>query len=177
MPSDSSFFYYCERSSRRPLAAAAAAAVHRTHARTHAHAKHNTRAHTPHTPDGAHTHTPQRTTDVQDKNTFDDVEDDERAEDGGQLKRCLGLMDLILFGIAAIIGAGIFVVTGLEAKMNAGCVVVVGGVLCVCVCVCVRARVAAGVFTARERAPDQECAQRAHHPPLKRHTPKHTPTP
>ena len=60
---------------------------------------------------------------MRDKNAFDDVQEDAKLDGAGgapQLKRCLGLFDLILFGIAAIIGAGIFVVTGLEAKINAG---------------------------------------------------------
>ena len=36
------------------------------------------------------------------------------------MKRCLGLIDLTMYGIAAIIGAGIFILTGLQARENAG---------------------------------------------------------
>ncbi|KAI8467780.1 MAG: amino acid permease-domain-containing protein [Monoraphidium minutum] len=39
---------------------------------------------------------------------------------GGEMKRVLGLFQLTAFGISAIIGGGIFVVTGLQAKNNAG---------------------------------------------------------
>jgi hypothetical protein len=70
-----------------------------------------------------HTPPPKKTTpdtDVRDQNAFDDVQEDASLGGAAQLKRCLGLFDLILFGVAAIIGAGIFVVTGLEAKINAG---------------------------------------------------------
>lgn len=37
-----------------------------------------------------------------------------------EMKRVLGLFQLASFGIAAIVGGGIFVVTGLQAKMVAG---------------------------------------------------------
>jgi APA family basic amino acid/polyamine antiporter len=37
-----------------------------------------------------------------------------------EMKRVLGLFELAAFGISAIIGGGIFVVTGLQAKKNAG---------------------------------------------------------
>lgn len=37
-----------------------------------------------------------------------------------EMKRVLGLFELAAFGISAIIGGGIFVVTGLQAKTNAG---------------------------------------------------------
>src|SRR5438105_961666 len=36
------------------------------------------------------------------------------------LKRCLTTFDLILFGIGAIIGAGVFVLTGIAAATKAG---------------------------------------------------------
>ena len=42
------------------------------------------------------------------------------AEHGHGLKRTLGAMDLVLLGIGAIIGAGIFVLTGRAAAANAG---------------------------------------------------------
>ena len=40
---------------------------------------------------------------------------------GEGMKRVLGLFQLTAFGISAIIGGGIFVVTGIQAKYNAGC--------------------------------------------------------
>jgi APA family basic amino acid/polyamine antiporter len=36
------------------------------------------------------------------------------------MQRVLGLGQLLTFGISAIVGGGIFVVTGLQAKNNAG---------------------------------------------------------
>jgi len=42
------------------------------------------------------------------------------AEHGHGLKRALGAMDLVLLGIGAIIGTGIFVLTGTAAANNAG---------------------------------------------------------
>lgn len=44
----------------------------------------------------------------------------EVAHKDSQMKRVLGLFQLSAFGISAIIGGGIFVVTGLQAKVNAG---------------------------------------------------------
>jgi hypothetical protein len=38
------------------------------------------------------------------------------------MQRVLNLFQISAFGISAIIGGGIFVVTGLQAKNNAGCV-------------------------------------------------------
>lgn len=46
-----------------------------------------------------------------------------------KLKRCLSALDLILFGIGAIIGAGIFVLTGIAAATHAGPAVVLSYVL------------------------------------------------
>src|SRR5580658_2181751 len=44
------------------------------------------------------------------------------AEDmpGDRLKKCLTATDLTLFGIGAVIGAGIFVLTGIAAATKAG---------------------------------------------------------
>src|SRR5262245_13423699 len=42
------------------------------------------------------------------------------AEHSHGLKRSLGAMDLVLLGIGAIIGTGIFVLTGRAAAVNAG---------------------------------------------------------
>jgi basic amino acid/polyamine antiporter, APA family len=44
----------------------------------------------------------------------------ETDEPGHRLKKNLGVLDLIIFGVGVIIGAGIFVVTGTVAKTNSG---------------------------------------------------------
>jgi APA family basic amino acid/polyamine antiporter len=36
------------------------------------------------------------------------------------MKKCLSLFDLILLGVAAVVGAGVFVVTGVTARDVAG---------------------------------------------------------
>ncbi|KAH9288126.1 hypothetical protein KI387_032243 [Taxus chinensis] len=43
-----------------------------------------------------------------------------RARSGHDMKKTLNWFDLIWFGVGAVIGAGVFVLTGLEAKENAG---------------------------------------------------------
>lgn len=59
---------------------------------------------------------------------------DETPTDGHSLKRCLKASDLILLGIGAIIGAGVFVLTGVAAATQAGPAVslsfVVAGIVC-----------------------------------------------
>jgi APA family basic amino acid/polyamine antiporter len=50
--------------------------------------------------------------------SVDDLRDD--AHRDTQLRRTLGAMDLVLLGIGAIIGTGIFVLTGRAAAVNAG---------------------------------------------------------
>jgi APA family basic amino acid/polyamine antiporter len=61
------------------------------------------------------------------------VEDIESSQGG--LKRCLGAMDVTFLGIGAIIGAGIFVLTGVVAATHAGPAVmisyIVSGLACV----------------------------------------------
>jgi len=52
-------------------------------------------------------------------------EQEVNAKQKAGMKRCLNLFDLFLMGIAAIVGAGIFVVTGLQAKNNAGPAIIV----------------------------------------------------
>ena len=44
----------------------------------------------------------------------------ETDEPEHQLKKNLGTLDLIIFGVGVIIGAGIFVITGTVAKTNSG---------------------------------------------------------
>src|SRR5689334_7768687 len=55
--------------------------------------------------------------------------------DRGELKRSLGAVHLVLFGIGCIIGAGIFVRTGTAAALYAGPAVmlsfIIAGVVCV----------------------------------------------
>ena len=64
--------------------------------------------------------------DVLRKKSVDDVihQNDElpegAAEEHGRLKKHLGALDLIGFGIGIVIGTGIFTLTGLQAKENAG---------------------------------------------------------
>ncbi|MBA4608618.1 amino acid permease [Aeromicrobium sp. Marseille-Q0843] len=64
--------------------------------------------------------------DVLRKKSVDDVihQNDElpegAAEEHGRLKKHLGPLDLIGFGIGIVIGTGIFTLTGLQAKENAG---------------------------------------------------------
>ena len=43
-----------------------------------------------------------------------------QTDTAGELKRCLTAFDLTLLGIGAIIGAGIFVLTGIAAATKAG---------------------------------------------------------
>lgn len=43
-----------------------------------------------------------------------------KARSGNQMKRTLSWWDLMWFGMGAVIGAGIFVLTGLEARADAG---------------------------------------------------------
>jgi APA family basic amino acid/polyamine antiporter len=56
------------------------------------------------------------------------------ADEYGELKKCLGAFDLTLLGIGAIIGTGIFVLTGVAAATSSGPAVVlsfiVAGVAC-----------------------------------------------
>lgn len=52
-----------------------------------------------------------------------------RDQDGGELKKCLSAFDLTLLGIGAIIGTGIFVLTGIAAAHQAGPAVVLSFVI------------------------------------------------
>ncbi|HEX8346030.1 MAG TPA: amino acid permease [Actinoplanes sp.] len=51
--------------------------------------------------------------------------DDEHAPQGGRLRRRLGPLDLMGFGIGIVIGTGIFTLTGIEARDHAGPAVIV----------------------------------------------------
>jgi APA family basic amino acid/polyamine antiporter len=57
-----------------------------------------------------------------------------REHGTSQLKRCLSAMDLTLMGIGAIIGAGIFVLTGVAAATKAGPAIMLSFVLSGCAC-------------------------------------------
>ena len=59
------------------------------------------------------------------------------AESGGEhgLKRALGATNLITLGIGAIIGAGIFVLTGAAAAQFAGPAIILSYILAGCACV------------------------------------------
>ncbi|EFA86595.1 putative cationic amino acid transporter [Heterostelium album PN500] len=48
---------------------------------------------------------------------------------GQKLKRCLSVLDLLAFGVGAIIGSGIFVLTGVAAKEKAGPAIVLSYVV------------------------------------------------
>src|SRR5579872_2807486 len=52
-----------------------------------------------------------------------------------ELRRCLSALDLILLGIGAIIGAGIFVITGIAAATQAGPGIVLSYVLAGIACI------------------------------------------
>ena len=56
-------------------------------------------------------------------------------ENQGQLQRCLTAFDVTLLGIGAIIGAGIFVVTGVVAATHAGPAIVVSYVIAGLACI------------------------------------------
>ncbi|KGN34323.1 amino acid permease [Knoellia sinensis KCTC 19936] len=57
-----------------------------------------------------------------------------------QLKKNLGVLDLVIFGVGVIIGAGIFVVTGTVAKTNAGPAItlsfIIAGLACALAALC-----------------------------------------
>jgi len=55
------------------------------------------------------------------------------AESGGDMKRTLGVFDLVALGIGGIIGSGIFVITGAAAALHAGPAVVVSFLVAGCV--------------------------------------------
>lgn len=61
--------------------------------------------------------------------SLDSSELEAKARSGNQMKKTLTWWDLIWFGMGAVIGAGIFVLTGLEAKEHAGPAVVLSFVV------------------------------------------------
>jgi len=52
-----------------------------------------------------------------------------KARSGNEMKKTLNWWDLIWFGIGAVVGSGIFVLTGLEARQEAGPAVVLSFVI------------------------------------------------
>jgi APA family basic amino acid/polyamine antiporter len=65
---------------------------------------------------------------------------DPTAEDGHTLRRSLSVLDLIVFGVGVVIGTGIFVLTGVQAHLNAGPGIVISfaiaGVACTFAALC-----------------------------------------
>ena len=58
----------------------------------------------------------------------------EAADNKHGLKRTLGPMNLIAMGIGAIIGAGLFVITGDVAANNAGPAVIISFIIAAIIC-------------------------------------------
>ncbi|PNX76292.1 cationic amino acid transporter [Trifolium pratense] len=52
-----------------------------------------------------------------------------KARSGNEMKKTLNWWDLMWFGIGAVVGSGIFVLTGLEAREHAGPAVVLSFVV------------------------------------------------
>ncbi|GLJ53240.1 hypothetical protein SUGI_1134710 [Cryptomeria japonica] len=52
-----------------------------------------------------------------------------RARSGHEMKKTLNWWDLIWFGVGVVIGAGVFVLTGLEAKVDAGPAIILSYVI------------------------------------------------
>ncbi|VFQ76886.1 unnamed protein product [Cuscuta campestris] len=73
---------------------------------------------------GALKQTPSRLADRVLTRSSDQTELDARSQSQNEMKRTLSWWDLIWFGMGAVIGAGIFVLTGLEAREDAGPAVV-----------------------------------------------------
>lgn len=61
--------------------------------------------------------------------SVDDVLDQDQQEGDNGLRRRLGSVDLVGFGVGVVIGTGIFTLTGVEAKQHAGPAIVVSFVL------------------------------------------------
>ena len=61
--------------------------------------------------------------------SIEQIEDEQLDEGSGGLKRVLGVWQLVMLGVGAIIGTGIFVLTGQAAAANAGPAIVISMVL------------------------------------------------
>jgi len=61
--------------------------------------------------------------------SIEQIKEEQLGESGGGLKRVLGVWQLVMLGVGAIIGTGIFVLTGQAAAANAGPAIVISMVL------------------------------------------------
>ena len=61
--------------------------------------------------------------------SIEQIKEEQLGEGGGGLKRVLGVWQLVMLGVGAIIGTGIFVLTGQAAAANAGPAIVISMVL------------------------------------------------
>ena len=61
--------------------------------------------------------------------SIEQIKEEQLAEGSGGLKRVLGVWQLVMLGVGAIIGTGIFVLTGQAAAANAGPAIVISMVL------------------------------------------------
>ena len=61
--------------------------------------------------------------------SIEQIEEEQLGEGGGGLKRVLGVWQLVMLGVGAIIGTGIFVLTGQAAAANAGPAIVLSMVV------------------------------------------------
>jgi APA family basic amino acid/polyamine antiporter len=61
--------------------------------------------------------------------SIEQIKDEQLGEGSGGLKRVLGVWQLVMLGVGAIIGTGIFVLTGQAAAANAGPAIVISMVL------------------------------------------------
>lgn len=61
--------------------------------------------------------------------SVDEIESDVDDKGSGSLRKQLGLRDLVGFGVGIVIGTGIFTLTGVQAKENAGPAVVISFVI------------------------------------------------
>ena len=61
--------------------------------------------------------------------TIEQIKEEQLGEGSGGLKRVLGVWQLVMLGVGAIIGTGIFVLTGQAAAANAGPAIVISMVL------------------------------------------------
>ena len=63
------------------------------------------------------------------KKSIDQMLDQAEAKGGHKLKKVLGPVDLTFLGIGAIIGTGIFVLTGVAAAIHAGPAVIISFII------------------------------------------------
>src|SRR5678816_1922790 len=61
--------------------------------------------------------------------SIEQIKEEQLGEGGGGLKRVLGVWQLVMLGVGAIIGTGIFVLTGQAAAANAGPAIVISMVI------------------------------------------------